>query len=59
GTGYKDEKSLKIIIDKLIDLDLIERIENKDGYKTIYTYDGGKYQWKRNMFTCLAKATQL
>ncbi|MEG2246468.1 MAG: hypothetical protein RSC84_03370 [Peptostreptococcaceae bacterium] len=39
GTGYKDEKSLKIIIDKLIDLDLIERIENKDGYKTIYTYE--------------------
>lgn len=39
GTGYKDKKSLKTIINKLIDLDLIERIEKKDGYKTIYTYE--------------------
>ena len=39
GTGYKDTKSLKDIINKLIDIELIERIENKDGYKTIYTYE--------------------
>lgn len=39
GTGYKDTKSLKDTINKLIDLDLIERTENKDGYKTIYTYE--------------------
>lgn len=39
GTGYTDTKSLKNIIDKLIELDLIERTENKDGYKTTYTYE--------------------
>lgn len=39
GTGYKDTKSLKTIINKLIDLDLIERNEIREGYKTIYTYE--------------------
>lgn len=39
GTGYKDTKSLKTIIDKLIDLDLIERTEIRDGYKKYYIYE--------------------
>lgn len=39
GTGYKDTKSLKIIIDKLIDLGLIERTEIREGYKKYYIYE--------------------
>lgn len=39
GTGYKDTKSLKTIIDKLIDLDLIERTEIRVGYKKHYIYE--------------------
>lgn len=39
GTGYKDTKSLKTIIDKLIDLDLIERTEIREGYKKHYIYE--------------------
>lgn len=39
GTGYKDTKNLKTIIDKLIDLDLIERTEIRVGYKKHYIYE--------------------
>ena len=39
GTGYKDIRSLKTIIDKLIDLALIERTEIREGYKKYYIYE--------------------
>lgn len=39
GTGYKDTSSLKRIIDKLINLDLIERTKHSDGSRIHYTYE--------------------
>lgn len=39
GTGYKDTKSLKTIIDKLIDLGLIEKTEIRERYKKYYIYE--------------------
>lgn len=39
GTGYKDTKTLKVVINRLIELDLIERTEIRVGYKKHYIYE--------------------
>lgn len=39
GTGYKDTKSLKVIIDRLIELDLVERIKHIDNRRIYYIYE--------------------
>lgn len=39
ATGYKDQKSLKTVIERLIDLELIERTMTRKGYNIIYTYE--------------------
>lgn len=39
GTGYKDKKTLKVVIDRLIELDLIGRKALRSEYKIIYEYE--------------------
>lgn len=39
GTGYKDTKTLKVVIDRLIELDLIGRKALRSEYKIIYEYE--------------------